>query len=136
MSQRIGFPAICSELSLGALAGCSVQISQEGQGEDDTAGGILVSLGLPKLYVEGRSRYMTPGHVEGIANPQRAPLTAQLQCSQSQAFPDPLSREPPRSPFEGTNGFVNTYSMPGTFPTTSKKLLFSFMSHKSQGSDG
>lgn len=39
-------PSALSLKSLGALIGCSVQISQEGQGEDNRAGGILASLGL------------------------------------------------------------------------------------------
>ena len=39
-------PSALSLKSLGALVGCSVQISQEGQGEDNRVGGTLASLGL------------------------------------------------------------------------------------------
>lgn len=57
---------------------------------------------------------MTPGHVEGMANPQ---------AESSSHSPAALLLEPsfPSSPSEGTNGFVSTYFMPAISPTTSKK---------------
>ena len=57
---------------------------------------------------------MTPGHVEGMANPQAGSAfhsTAALLLKPS--FPS--------FPFKGTDGVVCTYFMPGISPTTSKK---------------